>query len=528
MDEKIPVSPGDEVDVVLHRVTQEGKGVGRISAAGSLGQADRGGFTLFVRGGLPGERVRARVTRVARGYAEADMVAVVEESADRVRPLCPVFGACGGCQFQHGAYGWQLSVKRVRVGETLERIGRFRTVFEEGEDPGVGETARGSDGGPGGAGKPEVVAGEGHVPASPGLDRPVGPVIIHPTVGMESPWRYRNNIHMAVKDRGGRLVAGYYSSGGRRWVAAEDCPIADERLVALIQAGLRAAERCGWQAAEETAGSRSQAELATGRGRLYHVAARVAPGTGQTMLIAVVDRERMNRMGEFAAWVRDAVPEVTSVILNVRRGRGDGPVYGRRSIALYGPSRIVDRMGGLWFEISPTSFYQVNSLQAERMYELAMEAAGLDGSQRVVDAYCGVGTLSLFLSRGASQVTGIEVATEAVADARRNARMNRIENARFQVGAVEELLPSLVADRRPDVVTLDPPRRGCGRAALEALVHAKVPRVVYVSCDPATLARDLRVLADGGYQVREVWPVDMFPQTGHVESVALLVRGDVF
>ncbi|ADG07442.1 23S rRNA (uracil(1939)-C(5))-methyltransferase RlmD [Kyrpidia tusciae] len=525
MDRIIPVSPGDEVDVVLHGVTQEGKGVGRISAAGSSGRADRGGFTLFVRGGLPGERVRARVTRVARGYADAEVVAVMEASDARVRPPCPVFGACGGCQFQHGDYGWQLDVKRERVREALERIGRFRTVYEGSGDPGVGGSAKGSGEVMGSTGKSEEAVGEGRLLVPAGAHSPVDTVVIHSTLGMESPWRYRNNIHMAVKNRGGRLAAGYYSSGGRRWVATEDCPIADKRLVALIRAGLRAAEVCGWQAAEKAthgpAGARSHGESTGGVGRLYHLAARVAPGTGQTMLIAVVDREQMPHLGEFSDRVRDAVPEVTSVILNVRR-RGEGPIYGRRSIALYGPSRIVDRMGGLWFEISPTSFYQVNSQQAERMYRLAVEAAGLDGSQRVVDAYCGVGTLSLFLSRSAAWVTGIEVAREAVADARRNARMNRIGNARFQVGAVEEILPRLVADRQPDVVTLDPPRRGCRREVLEALICSQVPRVVYVSCDPATLARDLRILAGGGYQVRGVWPVDMFPQTGHVESVALL------
>jgi 23S rRNA (uracil1939-C5)-methyltransferase len=226
----------------------------------------------------------------------------------------------------------------------------------------------------------------------------------------------------------------------------------------------------------------------------------------------------------FVAAVRERVPEVTSIVLNIRKGPAAGPVFGRKSLALFGPGRIVDRLGGLMFEISPTSFYQVNAVQADVLYRLALAAARLTGDEFAVDAYCGVGTISLFLARQAARVVGIEAEVEAVEDARRNARLNGIRNAEFTAGAVEDVLPVLAEEQRPDVVVLDPPRRGCRREVLEALIHTGVPRVVYVSCDPATLARDLRILADGGYRVWEVWPVDLFPQTGHVESVALLTR----
>ncbi|MBX6395677.1 MAG: 23S rRNA (uracil(1939)-C(5))-methyltransferase RlmD [Alicyclobacillaceae bacterium] len=432
------------------------------------------------------------------------MVELLQASPERIDPPCTLYGNCGGCQLQHGRYRWQLAAKRLRVAEALERIGKFRVRMEDaGEEPSGAASCVAPE-------KAEVPVLQTAAAPPDGKGVQDRPVVVHPVQGMEDPWRYRNKVYMAVESREGDLVTGFYRPGGRHLVPAEDCPIADERLIRLIRAGREAALRCGWTSAPS--------------GRLRHLAARVAPGTGQTMLIAVADTDRLPGLEEFAAAVRERVPEVTSIILNVRRGPAEGPVFGRRSLALFGPVRIVDRLCGLMFEISPTSFYQVNAAQADLLYRLAVGAARLTGSEFAVDAYCGVGTISLFLARRAARVVGIEAVAEAVEDARRNARLNGIRNAEFTAGAVEDVLPGLAAERRPDVVVLDPPRRGCRWEVLESLIRTGVPRVVYVSCDPATLARDLRILADGGYRVCEVWPVDLFPQTGHVESVALLTR----
>ncbi|MDI3328460.1 MAG: 23S rRNA (uracil(1939)-C(5))-methyltransferase RlmD [Alicyclobacillaceae bacterium] len=492
--ERAPVRAGDVLEVELSGIAHDGRGVGRVPGGSGERDGSGSGFTLFVRGGLPGERVRARVTRVAKGYASADLAEIVRPSPDRTEPRCPVYGSCGGCQLQHAGYRWQLEAKARRVAEALERIGKFPVVRAES-----------------GAAPPEGEAGQ-------------RAVRVLPPVGAADPWRYRNKIYAAVEERDGGLAIGFYAPESRNLVPAEDCWIADERLVRLLRAGREAARRCGWTA--DPAGTRAAARGTggTGGGLLRHLAARLAPGTGQTMLIAVVATDRPPGQRDFAAAVREQVPDVTSIVLNVRPGPPGGPVFGRRSRTLFGPERLVDRLGGMVFEISPTSFYQVNAVQAEELYRLAVEAAGLTGREFVVDAYCGVGTISLFLARRAARVVGIEAVPEAVEDARRNARLNGIRNAEFRAGAVEDVLPVLAAERRPDVVVLDPPRRGCDRSVLRAVSEARVPRVVYVSCDPATLARDLRMLAGCGYRVREVRPVDLFPQTGHVESVALLTR----
>lgn len=453
-----PVEPGDLVELDITGIAHDGAGVGRYE-----------GFTLFVSGALPEERVRARVVEVAKTFGRAEVAKVLAPSSLRAAPPCPVAGACGGCTLQHAAYEGQLALKRRIVADAFARIARL----------------------------PDV---------------PVRSVL-----GMDDPWRYRNKVQVPVGEEDGRLVAGFFAKGTHAVVDLNGCFLQPEPMEAAVRVVKEAAAELGIPPYDHV----------RHEGVLRHVVVRVGFRTGEVMVILVVTTPAVPHLDELVAAIRARVRGVRSIVLNVNRAKSS-VVLGDETRLLWGREVIFDELGGLRFAISPRSFYQVNPPQTEVLYEQVRRYAALTGTETVVDAYCGVGTIALFLARHAKEVWGVEVVPEAVRDARRNAALNGIANARFEVGRAEDVLPRWRAEGlAPDVVVVDPPRKGCARSLLDTLVRLKPARVVYVSCNPATLARDCRILADGGFRVVEVQPVDLFPHTAHVECVALLENENV-
>lgn len=480
-----PVAVGDIVAAEISGLGHAGEGVGRVE-----------GFAVFIPDALPGDVVRARITEVKKNYARADLLEVVTSSPERVAGRCPVHRECGGCQLQHMAYGAQLNWKRQRVVDALERIGGFTVVAVGGGVQDAGEDSPG-------------------VPGDPDADAARQAVRVLPTLGMEDPWHYRNKAQYPVGMSNGRVVMGFFARGTHEIVESPECYIEHPVNTRVMKVSARILEALGISVYDER----------TGRGVVRHVLSRVSFATGEAMVVLVTNGRELPRRDEFIAQLTAAVPEVVSISQNVNTAFTN-VILGRETIHLWGKDHIVDKIGDLKFKISPRSFFQVNPVQTEVLYCKAREYADLSGGELVVDGYCGIGTIALFLADKAGKVVGIEEVPEAIEDARENAELNGVHNAEFHVGRVEDLLPDMVErGLRPDVVVLDPPRAGCERAVLEAIAAAEVPRVVYVSCNPGSLARDLAILREKGYRTVEVQPVDMFPHTSHVETVTWVERG---
>ncbi len=441
-----------------------------ISALGSSGEGigrTREGFTVFVKDALPGDRVRARLMKVKKQYAFGRLMEIISPSPDRVEAPCPVARACGGCQLQALSYEKQLAYKENKVRQDLIRIS--------------------------------------------GIEHPP----IEPIIGMASPWRYRNKAQFPVgRDREGRVVAGFYAGRTHSIIPQRDCLLGAEVNRRILDIVLGYMEQYGIAPYDEASGS----------GLVRHILIRCGFSTGEIMVCLVVNGDRLPEEGMLAERLRE-IPGMTAVLLNTNRERTN-VILGHTVRTIWGKGYITDMIGGVSFQISPLSFYQVNPRQTEKLYGQALEYAGLTGQETVWDIYCGIGTISLFLARRARQVWGVEVVPQAIEDARRNAALNGIENVEFFVGKAEEVLPEQYekSGLRADVVVVDPPRKGCDAAVLETILRVRPDRIVYISCDPATMARDVKVLGNGGYSVEKVRCVDMFGMTGHVESIVLLSK----
>lgn len=425
-------------------------------------------FTVFVPHALPGEKVKATVTTVKASYAKARLEAVLAPAVDRIVPRCPVYERCGGCQLQHLAYPAQLAAKRQTVVDALSRIGKLADV------------------------------------------------VVKPTLAAEEPWRYRNKMQFPVGLAGGRLAVGCFAQGSHDIIDIDDCLIQQAANNEVARAVRAIVADLGLAPYDER----------TGRGLIRHVLGRVGTASGEVMVVLVTARAELPQQEAIVNRLRAAVPGLVSIVHNVNSERTN-VILGRRTATIWGRDTIRDRLGEFVFEISALSFFQVNSAQAAVLYAQTVDYAGLTGRETVIDAYCGTGTIALFLARRAAKVYGVEVVAPAIADAIKNAAANGIANAEFLVGDAVEVLPALYRQGvRPHAIVVDPPRAGCDPAVLATFVRMRPGRIVYVSCNPASLARDLAVLAAEGYTAREVQPVDMFPQTYHVECVALVERED--
>lgn len=435
-------------------------------------------FTVFVPLAAPGDRLRARITEVKPRYAKAEPLAVLSSGPDRVAPRCPVTETCGGCAWQQVDYRAQLAWKRRQVADALQRVGRL-----------------------------------GHVE-------------VPPAIGMGTPWHYRNKAAVPFgRGAGGGIAVGFYSRGSHDIVDLPgECALQHpliNRVIAVVREETAAR---GWQPYDESSGT----------GLLRHVVVRVGVRTGEALVVPVINAPALPDEDGLAAALTARVPELVGVVKNINTARTN-VIFGPETRSIAGRDYVEEVLGGLRFRVSAPSFFQVNTLQAERLFSLAVEFAGLTGEELVVDAYCGTGAMALLAAGRARRVWGVEVVAEAVEDAKKNARLNGIDNACFLAARVEDVLPGLRdGGRGPDVVFLDPPRKGCDPATLAACKAMGPRRIVYVSCNPATLARDLAVLTGlerrgegegrAVYRVDVVQPVDMFPHTAHVECVAKLTR----
>ncbi|WP_029267731.1 23S rRNA (uracil(1939)-C(5))-methyltransferase RlmD [Virgibacillus alimentarius] len=451
-----PVKKNETITLTFEDLTHEGNGVGKIN-----------GYPLFVPYALPGEAASVKVVKVNKNFAFGKLLKVHKPSPDRVKAPCNVYHKCGGCQLQHMSYDMQLKMKRDQVKNVMRKIAHLD-----------------------------------HIP-------------VHPVIGMEDPWRYRNKVSIPVGEKDGELITGFYQKRSHRIIEdMETCVVQDEVNDRSIEAVRRIASSLGIKAYDEK----------THRGVLRHVMVRTGQKTNETMIVLVTRTQELPHKKELIKELTETYPHVKSIIQNINDERTN-VILGKKVKLLWGEEYIYDMIGDIKFAISAKSFYQVNPPQTEKLYKQALEYANIDHNDVVIDAYCGIGTISLFLAQKAKKVYGVEVVPEAISDAKKNAKINGITNAAFYVGEAEKVMPWWTAQGlKPDVIVVDPPRKGCDEELLKAMINMMPKRIVYVSCNPSTLARDLRILEDGGYATQEVQPVDMFPQTGHVECCSLLVR----
>ncbi|MEK4062427.1 MULTISPECIES: 23S rRNA (uracil(1939)-C(5))-methyltransferase RlmD [unclassified Paenibacillus] len=501
----LPVNKNDEVMLDIIGMTHEGEGVGRVE-----------GFTLFVQGALPGEKVRAKVLKTKKQYGYAKLLELVQASSDRIAPPCAIYDQCGGCQLQHMDYTAQLAWKRQLVVDNLQRIGKLQVAGAPGRGAAAGNAGAKEAVEPGDltAGAESAAAEGGSVASAGAAGGQADGIIVRPTLGMDEPWRYRNKAQVPIGVTEGGLVGGFYARGSHRIVDMETCLIQHEHNDDVVAAVKRIGRELGISAYNEE----------TGRGLLRHVVVKKAFRTGQMMLVLVTNGRDIPHLDAWLGSIREQLPDVASICQNINTQKTN-VIFGDETRVLWGTDVIYDYIGDVQFAISARSFYQVNPSQTEVLYSKTVEYAGLTGKETVIDAYCGIGTISLFLAQHASKVYGVEIVPEAIEDARANARLNNMNNVVFEVGASEDVIPNWKEQGvTPDVIVVDPPRKGCDPRLLDTILAMKPERVVYVSCNPSTLARDLRILEDGGYRTVEVTPVDMFPHTVHVECCVLLVR----
>lgn len=430
-----------------------------------VGRCD--GMAFFVKDTVIGDVAEAKIMKLKKTYGYARLVRLLVPSADRVEPLCPVSRQCGGCQIQAMSYEAQLRFKEEKVRNNLIRIGKF-------ENP------------------------------------PMEPIL-----RMERPYRYRNKAQFPVgTDRDGRLIAGFYAGRTHSIIECADCLLGAEvnqRILSIVLAHMETYKIPPYQ--EQNAS-----------GLVRHVMTRVGFATGQIMVCIVINGDSLPKSEELVGNLLQ-LPGMTSITLNINKD-ATNVILGRQIKLLWGQTYIEDTIGDIRFRISPLSFYQVNPLQTEKLYAKALEYAALTGTETVWDLYCGIGTISLFLAKRAKKVCGVEIVPDAIRDARENAALNHITNAEFFVGKAEEVLPEKYKTEgiTADVIVVDPPRKGCEESVLATMLRMAPKRIVYVSCDSATLARDLRYLCDNGYELTKCCPADMFGNSVHVETIVKLVR----
>lgn len=468
----------DSIELKIEDMGVDGEGIGKYE-----------GMTFFVKDAVIGDTIRAGITKLKKNYGYARVQEILEPSPYRVQPECPLYARCGGCQIQAMDYRQQLCYKQKKVRGNLIRIGGFA---------------------------PELIDS-----------------VMEEIVGMEQPYRYRNKAQFPIgADRDGMPVAGFYAARTHSIIPVEDCKLGVTQNEQILGTVLSYMRENGVRPYDET----------TGKGLVRHVLIRYGFTSKELMVCLVINGETLPQEKKLV----DALCKIegmTSISVNINR-KNTNVILGEETRTVWGSDYITDQIHlrdcdhdfaltdtAIAYHISPQSFYQVNPVQTEKLYSLALSYAGLTGRETVWDLYCGIGTISLFLAQKAGKVYGVEIVPQAIEDAKSNAALNGITNASFFVGKAEAVLPEFYekesrkpdADMlHPDVIVVDPPRKGCDEKCLETMLRMKPERIVYVSCDPATLARDLKILCEGGYELRKVRPVDQFGHTTHVETVVLL------
>lgn len=458
------------VKVKIEDIGVGGEGIGKVD-----------GYTLFIKDAIIGDVVEAKVMKAKKNYGYARLMNVLTPSKDRVEePVCPMARKCGGCQIQEMKYPAQLAFKEAKVRGNLERIGEVPTEL---------------------------------------LDQ-----IMHPAVGMDGegmqPFRYRNKAQFPIgTDKDGRVIAGFYAGRTHSIIENTDCALGVEVNEEILNCILDFMEEFKIPAYDEV----------KHKGLVRHVLLRYGFKTDEIMVCLVINGKTIPHCHDLVGRLRQ-ISGMTSITLSTNTAKTN-VIMGDTIRLLWGQEFITDYIGEIKYQISPLSFYQVNPVQTEKLYGLALDYAGLTGNEAVWDLYCGIGTISLFLAKKAKQVYGVEIVPQAIDDAKNNAKINDITNAEFYVGKAEEVLPEYYKEyekthngetAHADVIVVDPPRKGCEESLLQTIVDMQPEKVVYVSCDSATLARDVKFLRANGYELKDVTPVDQFPHTVHVETVVLL------
>ena len=460
------------LEVEITDITNDGEGVGKLD-----------GYTFFIKDALIGDRVQFIVTKVKKTYGYGKVKTVITASEHRVKAKCPDARRCGGCQIQELSYERQLKFKRDKVINNLIRLGGFEKEFLESVE--------------------------------------------EPIMGMKDDcFRYRNKAQFPIGyDKEGNLIAGFYAGRTHNIMPVDDCMIGASENKAILQAVLGWMKRYGISAYDEV----------LHKGIVRHVLIRKGFTSGELMVCLVVNADTLPKEKELVDCLL-SVKEIQSISYSVNKEKTN-VIMGDGYKTLYGSDTITDSIGNLEFKISPLSFYQVNPVQTRKLYEKALEYANLKGSETVWDLYCGIGTISLFLAQKAGHVYGVEIVPQAIEDAKENSKINKLDNTDFYVGKAEEVIDKLWEKNKvskegtdeyrmthPDVIVVDPPRKGCDELCLSTILKMSPDRIVYVSCDRATLARDLKILCDKGYILKSFAPCDMFPHTVHCETVACLSR----
>lgn len=434
---------------------------------GGVGIGKFEGFTVFVDGGLVKDKIKVKITKSKKNYAVGEIVEILEPSPYRVERKCSKeLKECGGCQIQELDYKEQLNVKTNEVKQVISRIGKLDDV------------------------------------------------VIHNALGMEEPFRYRNKAQFPIQKVDGVPVIGFYKKKSHDIIPTDQCIIqhdVNDKIIKIIKTYIRAYKVSIYDEKTHT-------------GVLRHLVTKVGFTTKEVMVVLVANGRKLPYLNELASVLKENIPGFKTLVVNVNREKTN-VILGNENRVIYGDGKINDNIGNLVFEISPLSFFQVNPVQTEVLYNKALEYANLGENDTVFDIYCGIGTISLFLAQKAKKVYGIEIVEEAIKDAKINAKINNLDNVEFYVGKAEEVVPKMYKQgKRANVVVVDPPRKGCDEKVLDTIVSMEPDRVVYVSCSPSTLARDLNYLDERGYKCLEVQPVDMFPHSVHIENVALIVK----
>lgn len=426
-------------------------------------------YPIFIEGALKGEKVKVRIVKVNKNFAYGKLMEVLEASEERVNPPCAIYKRCGGCKLQHASYKAQLDFKWDRVKDCVSKIGK--------------------------------------------LD----PSIVKYPLGMEEPWRYRNKVQLPIGLINGEVKIGFFAPRSHDIIDMESCLIQDEigdKVVKLTREWIEKFNIRPYNVDGEY----------DEKGIVRHIMIRRGFTTNEVMVVLVTNGEKLPHKEEFVDLMVKNIPGIKSVIQNIN-SKKTNVILGLESKTLWGEDTISDYIGDFRFNISPLSFFQVNPIQTEVLYGKALEYANLTGNEEVFDAYCGTGTITLFLSQKAKKVYGVEIIPQAIDNAWINAKENKVENVEFFVGESEVVIPDLINKGvKADVVVVDPPRKGCDKKLLDAITNIDAKKIVYVSCDPSTLGRDLAILEENGYKTLEVQPVDMFPNTSHVENVAKLIK----
>jgi len=450
----IKILKGQTFPLTIKRLGINGEGVGYFKKQ-----------VVFVPGALPGEEIIAEATNINRNFAEGKIKTILKKSKHRIKPPCPIYKECGGCQLQHLKYEQQLKEKRDIVIQALER----------------------------------------HTNAS------IEKFDVKETIGMKEPWGYRNKSQFQIGINKGKVIAGLYSMNSHQLIDIPNCMVqhpATNKAVSVVKQILADLHVPIYDERKKS-------------GVVRTVVARAGIETGQVQIVLITFKKDLPKKDLIVQEIHKRLPEVKSIVQNIN-GQKTSLIFGEESLKLSGEEVIQESLGDLQFELSARAFFQLNPVQTVKLYDEVKKAAGLSGKEKVVDAYCGVGTIGLWLAKDAGEIRGMDVIKESIEDARKNAKRHGITNAKYEVGKAEDIMPKWVkAGWKPDVVVVDPPRSGCDEQLLQTILRTAPKKVVYVSCNPSTFAKDINVLMKK-YRVEYIQPVDMFPHTAHVECVSLL------